>query len=58
MSKEEAVDLIKKWLEHKMLWFEDSTFPNKYLVYQAMNLIGSDEVDKIHKELKIQWEDE
>lgn len=58
MSKDEATDLIKEWLQHKMLWFDDSSFSSKYLVNQAINVIGPDEVDRIYKELKTNWQDE
>ena len=58
MSREEALDLIQKWLEHKMLWFNDSSFPDKYAIHQAINVVGQEEVDKIHKQLKKNWQDE
>lgn len=58
MSREEAVNVIKEWIEHRMLWFNDNSFTNKYLVHQAINILGTEEVDKIHKELKNNWEDE
>jgi hypothetical protein len=58
VSREEAVNVIKEWIEHRMLWFNDNSFTNKYLVHQAINILGTEEVDKIHKELKNNWEDE
>lgn len=58
MSRSEAMDLIKEWLKHKMLWFNDDSFTNRYVIHQAINLVGLEEVDKIHKELKTIWGDE
>lgn len=57
MSREEAIFVIKKWIEHKMLWFNDSSFENKYLVHQAINIIGMEEVDNIAKQIKNNWDD-
>jgi hypothetical protein len=58
MSREDAEKLIKRFLEHKMLWFTDDGFADKYLIHQAMNIIGPEEVDKISKELKKEWDEE
>ena len=41
-----------------MLWFNDNSFKNKYAIFQAINVLGTEEVDKIHKELKENWQDE
>lgn len=57
MSKEEAIEIVKRWVEHKMLWFDDSSFENKYLIHQAINLVGLDEVDKITKQIKTEWDE-
>ena len=58
MSKEEAKNLIRKFVEYKMLWFTDDGFGDRYLLHQAMNLLGQEEVDRISKELKIEWDEE
>lgn len=57
MSREEAIEIVKRWVEHKMLWFDDSSFENKYIVHQAINMIGVEEVDKITKQLKAEWDE-
>lgn len=57
VSREEAVDIVKQWLEYKMLWFDDYCSQNKYIVYQAINLIGAEEVDNIAKQIKNNWDD-
>lgn len=57
MSKEEAEEIIKRWVEHKMMWFDDSFFENRYVLHQAINVIGTEEVDKIARTLRETWED-
>jgi hypothetical protein len=57
MSKQEAINLIKRWAEHKLLWFGDSNFPEKPLVYQALNILGVEEVSEIFNKIRQEWED-
>lgn len=57
MSKEEATEIVKRWVEHKMLWFDDSSFESKYLIHQAINIVGLEEVDNITKQIKSEWDD-
>jgi hypothetical protein len=58
MSKEEAEDIVRKFLEHKMMWHSSEGFLNTYTVHQAMNVLGQDKVDQIRKEFHKVWNEE
>jgi len=58
MSEKDARELIKRFVEYKMLWFTSEGFGDKYLLNQAMNILGPEEVERIHQQLKKEWDEE
>jgi hypothetical protein len=58
MSKEEAEDLVRRFLEHKMMWHSADGFVNSYAVHQAINILGPDKVEQITKEFHKIWNEE
>jgi len=39
MNEQEAEELIKKFLEYKMMWHKEDGFVDSYILKQAMNIL-------------------
>jgi hypothetical protein len=55
MSKEEAEELFRKFLEYKMMWHKEDGFTSSYLLHQAINILGKDKVDELTLEIRRIW---
>lgn len=57
MSEREAEDLIRKFIEHKMMWHSSDNFADGYIINQAINILGQKKVDEITQEIRKIWND-
>lgn len=55
MSEKEAEELIRKFLEYKMMWHTEEGFGDRYLLHVALNILGKDKVDKLTTEISKIW---
>jgi hypothetical protein len=58
MSEKEAEEVLRKFLEYKMMWHSQDNYANKYDVHHAMNVLGPKKVDEITKEFHKIWNEE
>ncbi len=57
MSESEAEKLIRRFVEHKMMWHSEEGFEDRYAINQALNILGEDKVKKITAEVRELWND-
>lgn len=55
MSEKEAEEIIRKFIEHKMMWHSEEGFTDRYKLNQAINILGQSKVDEITTELRRVW---
>lgn len=55
MSEKEAEEIIRKFLEYKMMWHTEEGFGDRYALHAAINVLGKDKVDKITTEIHKIW---
>jgi hypothetical protein len=55
MSEQEAEELIKKFIEYKMMWHKEDGFADRYLIHQAINILGKTKVDELTLEITKIW---
>jgi len=57
MNEQEAEELIKKFLEYKMMWHKEDGFVDSYILKQAMNILGQDKVTELTLQAHKIWND-
>lgn len=55
MSEKEAEEIIRKFIEYKMMWYSEEGFTDRYRLNQAINILGQSKVDEITIELRKVW---